>query len=242
MHVSALSTKPQDQAKITQKETTLFSSNGYINSTFNKGNYDSGITNVSAKTTQKQTLVNNKYKGQVFTDKGLGYTVAKYHAKTTGKEILTNNGKNYTMNGGKIVKNSIVRSTFENPEKVRNAIHTEYTGNAGYNNGNESRAKFKNAIIRDSKEQAIKGTRPSLPGSIGCSGKESQLNTKLTNNMLLKEQADSRPKDPTNFNIIPTKESVGLVLKVKNERNIDRLQPDLIKEQLKDNPFVNSNF
>jgi len=236
--------KPQDDIRRTLKETTMYESNGQVGTAYNKGSnsaYNAGISDITAKATQKQSLVENKYKGQVHKDDGMGYIVNKYEAKTTGKELVTNNSSNYVTNAGKIIKNPMVHSTFENPERVRNELHYEYTGNAGYASESASRTKYDNADIREAKQQLLMGERPSGPQQFQIvSGKDSQGDVRLTDNMLLKEQQDTRSKITNEYKHIPSKESVGMIIKHKKESESpnDRFQPDLITSQLSNNPFV----
>ena len=93
--------KSRDDAKTTIKETTLYVDNyGNVKTIYNKaGNsaYIAGISDFTAKETQKETLVNNTYEGQINKPDGMGYIVNKYEAKTTGKEIISNNSE-YTTN------------------------------------------------------------------------------------------------------------------------------------------------
>ena len=236
--------KPQDDIRRTLKETTMYESNGQVGTAYNKGSnsaYNAGISDITAKATQKQSLVENKYKGQVHKDDGMGYIVNKYEAKTTGKELVTNNSSNYVTNAGKIIKNAMVHSTFENPERVRNALHYEYTGNAGYASESASRTKYDNADIREAKQELLMGERPSGPQQFQIvSGKDSQGDVRLTDNMLLKEQQDTRSKITNDYKHIPSKESVGMIIKHKKESESpnDRFQPDLITSQLSNNPYV----
>ena len=236
--------KPQDDIRRTLKETTMYESNGQVSTAYNKGSnsaYNAGISDITAKATQKQSLVENKYKGQVHKDDGMGYIVNKYEAKTTGKELVTNNSSNYVTNPGKIIKNGIVHSTFENQEKVRNALHYEYKGNAGYASESASRTKYDNAVIRDNKQELLMGERPSGPQQFQIvSGKDSQGDVKLTDNMLLKEQQDTRSKITNDYKHIPTKDIIGMTIKQKKESESPntRFQPDLVQSQLSNNPYV----
>lgn len=237
--------KPQDDIRRTLKETTMYENNGQINTAYNKGSnaaYNLGISDVTAKPTQKQSLVENRYKGQIHKNDGMGYVVNKYEAKITGKELLTNNSSDYITNAGKIVKNTIVHSTFENPERVRNALHYEYKGNAGYASESASRTKYGNAVIRDNKQELLMGERPSGPQNFQIvSGKDSQGDIKLTDNMLLKESKDKRDKIINDYKYIPSKANVGMSIKHRKYHGVvenNRFEPDLVQSQLSKNPFV----
>jgi hypothetical protein len=241
--------RSRDDAKTTLKQTTMKTDNtGNLASSFNFGAnmpYHTGLSNVVAKETHKESLVDNKYKGQANQDRGMGYVVNKHEAKITGKQIVTEASKDYITNPGKIVKNQLIRSTFENPEKVRNAIHPEYRGNANYSTESESRVRFDNAVIRDDKQELLMGERPSGPQNFQtASGKDSFGDIKITENMLLKEQIDSRSKIVNDFKHIPSKDQLGIQVKVRLDDEPvdtvvgDRFEPELLKSQLSKNPFV----
>ena len=105
---SGLTVRPQDDIKTTLKQTTLNKDkSGNIKTTFDVGKnaaYANGISDINVKTTQKQTLIDNKYMGQMQKSDGMGYLVNKYDAKVTGKEIITNNS-DYISTGAALVKN-----------------------------------------------------------------------------------------------------------------------------------------
>jgi hypothetical protein len=240
--------KLQDEMKMTLKQTTMKTDNtGNVNSAFNSsGNdpYHSGMSNVVAKQTHKQTMVDNKYKGQVHKDDGMGYLVNKHEAKTTGKEIVTERSEGYVTNAGKIIKNPTVQSTYANPEKVRNAIHPEYKGNVKYSTESESRTRFDNAVIRDEKQQVIMGQRPSGPQNFQISsGKGVYGDIKSSENMLLKELEDTRDKIINDYKHTPTKDQLGIPIRTRQDDEAidtvtnDRLQPELAQFQLANNPF-----
>lgn len=243
-----MSIRPQDNAKSTLKETTLtYDNSGNIKTSFDKGKisaYNIGLLNVDAKTTQKQSLIDNKYIGQSEQENGMGYLVTKFDAKTTGKELITNKG-DYVSNGGKVVKNAIIHSTYENPEKVRTVAHVDYKGNAKFNTESESRQKYSNVDIRDNKQEILMGQRPSGPQFFQTSsGKVSQADIKTTENMLLKERNDDREKMNVNTSqVIPTKESIGMIVKYREDNGPEdtvtssRLDPTILN-QLSENPFV----
>lgn len=268
----------QDTIKGTIKETFINQdkSGNMRTNALNKDN-NTGITDYDFKTTQKETLINNKYKGQANKKDGMGYVVAKYDAKTTHKETYLDNKYNGTVsrsegmgydvanydakitnkettsnnsyqgNAADNNKNSMVYTTFENPEKVRNALHVEnYQGNGNYyTSSSENRQQYNNADISNKKEILLEGERPSGPkstlGSISI-GVDGYGNTKLTNNMLLKEQTTRRAENINNIsNSIPSKSQFGQTQNVHNqssEKENSRLE-DLVTNQLNKNPFYN---
>lgn len=244
-------TAQQDPVKTTLKETTLITDNtGNVKTRFDEGaiaSFVAGLSNFDPKTTHKETLVDNKYLGQVQKSDGMGYIVNKYQAQTTNKEISTAKSS-YSGNAGAIVSNAKVYSTYENPEKVRNAIHVDYKGNAGFTNETMSRQNYNNAEIRDAKEQLVSGERPSGPQNFQiASGSASFGDVSVSQNTLLKEREDSR--DLLNVNQlqnIPNKDLLGISMKVRFDDNpedeafIDRADPTILT-QLADNPFVLRN-
>lgn len=248
MQSSGVKIKPQDRIKTTIRETLRNVDNsGNINTSFNLGSnapYNVGISDLKAKQTHKETLIDNKYKGQAHINDGMGYLVNKHEAKITGKEIITEISKDYITNASKIVKNHTVQSTYANPEKVRNAIHPEYKGNAKFASEAESRVRFDNVTIRDQKQDALMGQRASGPQNFQISsGKDSLADIKVTDNMLLKEETDSREKIINDYKYIPNKEQLGIQIRYREDNNgmdtvvADRLQPDLVHGQLKNNPY-----
>lgn len=238
-----------DRPRTTVKETTLqFDNTGNVKTEFDKGAmgaYDMGISDVNAKTTHKETAIINNYKGIMTREDGMGYLVNKYDAKTTGKEIISNNSE-YTGIAGKDVKTSTVYSTFENPEKVRNAIHaSDYRGGANYATEGMSRNNYSNAEIRDNKEVVAQRDRSSGPQKFQTrGGRDSLGDIKNHENMLLKEREDDREKINVNVQqVIPNKDSLGIKTKIRLDNGvedtvfIDRLQPDLVIGQHNNNPY-----
>lgn len=241
----------QDDVKNTIKQTTLLQDrSGNINTNYNKGKNsanDIGITNIDFKSTNKESYVDNEYKGHLSKNDGMGYTVAKYNAKPTNSEINVN--KDYVGNAIKENKNSKVYSTFANPIKVRNAVHSKnYVGMAGPSmQSNENRTKYNNAEITNKKEKLLKNSRPNgRKSSLGTtsSGADKVGKLKLTQNMLLKENKNNREKTISNTaSTIPSKVFIGEQRVAHNRYGSvenDRLIGNIVKKvQLKENPFYN---
>lgn len=204
-------TKFRDVPKNTVKETTLdFDNTGNVKSDFDKGRintYTAGINDYNPKTTQKESTMINNYKGIMNREDGTGYLVTKYEAKTTGKET----------------------------------IHSEYQGGANKNTQQSDRTKYANAETRDSKERLLSGERASGPQKFRTgTSKNSHGDIKLTSNMMLKEQVDTRDRSLNQINsqIISGKELIGLKTKKRDDNEcLDRLNPELVSQQLSMNPF-----
>jgi hypothetical protein len=105
-----------DMAKTTTKETTLnFDNTGNVKTTFNKGiktAFDMGISNVSAKTTHKESTIMTNYKGIADKNTGLGYVVNNYDAPPTGKEATIlgarpSGPQNFQISAGKLAHGDI---------------------------------------------------------------------------------------------------------------------------------------
>jgi hypothetical protein len=206
---------------------------------------NTGMTDYDLKTTNKETLIYKDYRGQANKKDQVGYNVAKYTAKTTNKEITSDNSYSGGANASK--KTNMVRSTFENPEKVRNAVHVQdYKGTGKRHTSNaENRTQYHNAEITEKKEKLLKGARPSgrkstlgsIAGGVGSVGQ-----IKSTPNMLLKERSKDRMENINFQNVIPSKEVIGnqqpLYHKYAELEN-NRIDSGLVKGQLSKNPFYN---
>ena len=209
----------QDQAKTTVKETTSINKNkGNIKTRFDKGTsdaYNQGIQNWEAKSTHKEMHVNNKYIGIADKNEGLGYSIANYEAKTTGKESVTANSNYIGNNGNGVIKTAM------------------------------SRFNYNQAEIDDRKEIAISNKRPSGPNKFQIAGGvDSQGTIKYTDRMMLKEDTNHRNVQDINEFInarlpqnISQATQIGAFEYKKQEKESDRLAP-FILNQLKDNPFV----
>jgi hypothetical protein len=236
----------QDQAKSTIKETLLEKrdNSGNIRRFINK-NDNTGMTDYSLKTTNKESLIYTNYKGQANKKDQVGYNVAKYRAKTTNKEMTSDNS--YSGGANASNKTNMVRSTFENPEKVRNAVHVQnYRGTGKRHTSNaENRTQYHNAEITEKKEKLLKGARPSgrksTLGSIsGGTGSVGEI--KSTPNMLLKERSKDRVENINFLNVIPSKEVIGsqqAIYHKYGEVENNRIDGGLVKNQLNQNPFYN---
>jgi hypothetical protein len=244
----------QDDAKSTIKQTTLLSDNSGHLKAFDKGSIsaiDTGLQHWEAKATNKQALINNKYIGGMKKDEGMGYSVAKYIAKTTGKEIISANS-NYTGNSSAdAIKNATIYSTYNDPIKTRNVTSVHYTGSTApvSRQDSASRHNYTNAEISDRQEQLLTNERPSGPNVFQISsGSDSQGQFKYTDKMKLKEEVSYRKLQDINEFINPKLphlttpvQNIGRTENQKeasSESENTRLEPLLIRNQLKDNPFI----
>jgi hypothetical protein len=244
----------QDDAKSTIKQTTLLSDNSGHLKSFDKGSIsaiDAGLQHWDAKATNKQALINNKYIGGMKKDEGMGYSVAKYIAKTTGKEIISANS-NYTGNSSAdAIKNTTIYSTYSDPIKTRNVTSVHYTGSSApvSRQDSASRHNYTNAEISDRQEQLLTNERPSGPNVFQISsGSDSQGQFKYTDKMKLKEEVSYRKLQDINEFINPKLphlttpvQNIGRTENKKeasSESENTRLEPFLIRNQLKNNPFI----
>lgn len=243
----------QDDVRATIKQTTLSSDNSGNMRTHDKGKMtavESGLQNWEAKATNKQALVNNKYIGAMKKDEGMGYTIAKYIAKTTGKEIISANSE-YTGNSSAAAKNAKIYSTYQDPIKTRNVTSVHYTGSSAPVSRQDaaSRQNYNNAEINDRQETLLINERPSGPQKFQISsGVDSQGTFKYTPKMQLKEESSYRKQQDMNEflnsklpHLTTPLENIGLTenrKETQSEVENTRLQPMLIRNQLQNNPFV----
>jgi hypothetical protein len=238
----------QDSIKGTIKETLLgkHDNSGNIRTNVKSKSGNTGITDYKFKTTNKETLVekNGDYKGHVNKKDGMGYSVVNVYAKTTNKETTSDNA--YSGHVNDINKNSMVYSTFDNPEKVRNAVHVEnYKGAANTNtSAAENRVQYNNAEITDTKEKLLHNKPGGRNSSLGVitNGASNLGKQKLTANMLLKERAKTRVENVNFTGIIPSKNILGEqqdVLNNYSEVENNRINSNDVSMQLSKNPFFN---
>lgn len=235
----------QDDIKGTIKETLLgkHDNSGNIRTNVINRDNNSGITDYTFKTTNKEMLIDNNYNGHVNKKDGMGYSVVNAHAKTTNKELTSD--YEYAGHANDANKNSMVYSTFENPEKVRNAVHIENYKGAGnhHTSAAQNRTMYNNAEITESKEKLLQGQRPSgRKSTLGTITNNTLGKTKLTDNMLLKERRKTRPQNVNLTSVIPTKNILGEYQPIFNnhsELENNRLNASDVSMQLSSNPFFN---
>lgn len=244
----------QDNAKNTIKETTvgLVDPTRNVKSTLFNADSNTGLTEWDPKTTNKETLMYEQ-KGQANKKDGMGYIVANYDAKVTNKQTTHTNYYGTTNSAN---KDAMIYSTFQDPIKIRNAIHVkDYKGVGGTMVGDaENRDKYYNADISITKEKTLEGERPSgTNSSMGKlpAGEDLVGIIKSNDNLLLKERANTRPENINNIsNNIPTVGEMGnLTHQTKNSQadifssnttdKNNRFNSDLITQQLSQNPFYN---
>lgn len=210
----------QDDARATIKQTTLKGDNSGHMRTHDKGGMsavDAGIHNWEAKSTNKQALINNKYIGGMKKDEGMGYTIAKYVARTTGKEIISSNSE-YTGNSSVVSSLQSSRHNFNNAE---------------INDRQE---------VLISSERASGPQKFQI-----SSGVDSHGQLKYTHKMELKEGASYRKQQDTKEfmnarlpNTITPVQSFGLQQNKKqdySETENTRFQPNMLLSQLQNNPY-----
>lgn len=212
-----ISIRPQDDFKKTLREDAMKYDNiGNIKTTFDSGKisaYESGLLGVDAKITQKQSLVDNKYVGGVEKERGMGYLVTKYDARTTGKEMLTDKGD--YRGSAKFNSESESRHKYKNAE-IRDNKQKVLMGERP--NGPQY---FQTASGKVSQAD-IKSTRNML--------------------LKEREDTRDKMNVNTN-QVIPSKELIGANLRYREDNgrvdkvSSERLDPSILK-QLNENPFI----
>ena len=208
-----ISLRPQDDIKTTLKQTTINpANNGYIKTVFSKDTanvYHTGMSDMTAKQTQKQTLIDNKYTGQVKKESGMGYLVNKYDARTTGKEIITNKS-DFTPNPN-VNRESSSRFKYSNLE-IRDDKETLLGGQRP--NGPQ---QFQIAS-----------------GKASYADIKTTYNMKLK-----EEEDTRDKMNVYTSQVIPDKNIIGTVTNdPQNDTSDTRLDPSLISSQLNANPYV----
>lgn len=207
----------RDNARPTIKETTLlFDNSGNVKTTFDKGYIMAYESGI------------------------IGMEAKSTHKETT----LINNYKGITSKEqgmGYLVNKYDAKTT----GKEIISSDSEYTGIAGKEMETTSRENYKNAEIRDYKEQVIQRDR--IAGQqtfqIG-SGKDSYGDIKEKESMFIKEREDDRER----LNIytqqnIPSKTIIGYASKPRFDNEevdtvfADRLEPSLVVSQHEQNPY-----
>jgi hypothetical protein len=240
-----------DDIKGTMKETTLIQDNSGNITFIKKSDNTNGLTNYDFRTTQKEIDIDKTYIGQPMKKDQTGYNVSKYSAKTTNKE--TTSDLQYQggagANDGK--SNSMVYSTYDNPEKVRNAVHPKnYKGNAttqGFTQ-NENRQRYANAEVNLNQEKLISNERPSGPQAFNISGGVNTVgDLNYRPNTLLKGEENRHLQNKDNISSnIPTQKLLGNRTQTDNNQFSEQVNTretndfkNLIVNQLADNPFYN---
>jgi len=207
--------RPSDLPKTTGKETMINHNRvGPVKTSFDTGlsnAFNSGVVEFSAKTTHKESTVNNKYIGNSDRKDGMGYLVNKYSAPTTGKEIITNNSQ-YSGN-----------AAYSNGESSRSQF-----ANADIQDRKESVL----AGARPSGPQ-------SFATSSGKASFAELKHTE--NMLIKERENDREKIHVNVQQLIPDKYIIGYVQQFRkdadNEDTINRLAGDLVTEQLQKNPF-----
>jgi hypothetical protein len=212
------------------------------------------VAKYRAKTTNGETVSKNNYHGHVAKNDGTGYNIANYDAKTTQGETFSKN--KYNGHATDSNKNPMVYSTYDDPIKIRNAVHAkDYQGNSmRFTPNAENRQQYLNAEITETKEKLISGERPR--------GKNSSLSTiyngdigemSVRDNKLFTEQVNNHTQNFDNIsNNIPGIAQIGKNTQFYKGENSqvdqfssntkqqhNRFDGDLVKQQLKQNKYYN---
>jgi hypothetical protein len=208
-------TRFEDAPKTTIKETTLsFDNSGNVKTSFNKGiktAFDMGISNVSAKTTHKESTLINNYKGVADKNSGLGYIVNKYDARTTGKEIISSNSD--YQGAPNLNFQNMQRSNYDNAD-IRGTKETIISGSRapGPQNFQIAAGKLAHGEVNTSQNLLLKE----------CNDNRDKMNVHQQQ-------------------VIPSKELIGYKTKVKLDEDklkiVDRFDPSIVNSQLNQNPY-----
>ncbi len=200
----------EDIAKTTGRQTLdPFDNTRNLDSILRGLTNENDITDYIPKTTGKELIVENKYKGNIIKNYNAAYTEEKYDMKNTVRQDV----------------------------KVK-----DYTGNVDVGTGPENRYRYKNAKIYNRKQILVSGERPAgKESSKVVSGKGVIGEFKTNANLDLKQKQALREPDSIGSNTvdITNNTTIGRVRfnRYKN-KFIDRTSDaNLIKDQLKDNPF-----
>jgi hypothetical protein len=201
--------------KTTGKETMINHNRvGPVKTSFDSGiskTFDSGIADFTAKTTQKESLVNNKYIGNSDRKDGMGYLVNKYTAPTTGKEIITDNAE-YSGN-----------ATYANGESSRSQF-----SNADIQDRKES-------ILLGERPS---GPQSFAIGSGKASFADLKH---TENMLIKEREDDREKIHVNVQQLIPDKSIIGYVQQFRHDNDtedtINRLAGHLVSEQLEKNPY-----
>lgn len=206
--------RPSDLPKTTGKETLVSANHsGNVKTSFEQGRakaYELGITDIHAKMTQKQNTLVEDYTGNLHRDDGMGYTVSKYNAKTTGRQ--TTHTDDYLPNGASHVKQTTVYNAYKNA-KIRDTKEILVSGERP-----SGPQKFQTASGKT---------------SVGRT-------TKIRDNMLLKEQTNKRPTTKTINQVPMGKVVIGEQRNSRDKLSVvqnNRLEPQLINAQHAQNPY-----
>lgn len=226
------------EAKPTQKEK-LVSSSAHMGSIQMEKGMGYLVNKYEAKTTGKEIITNSSdYTPNISTTVKNGKVYSTYRDPIKVRNHIPNE---YTPNLN-FANEMPDRKRFDKQEKVRNPIHFNYTSNPHVNKGNSNRNQYSNLEINDSKQTLLTNQRPSGRQKFQTSsGKASFADIKHTINMELKELTDNREnmnlntfKQTPDSSILGQRDDVEKKILVKN----NRMDPNLITSQLKDNPYI----
>ena len=205
--------KPTDKIKTTLKETTLRKNDsGNIKTVFNQNKTESnnnGMSDNIPRNTQKQHLIDNKYLGQSSNGQnGLGYLSAKYDAKTTNKQLITNNSD---YKGNPHYQNETYSKTQYNNAQIKDNKQDLLLGQrpGGANRFQISSGKN---VVGDIKSNA--------------------------NMLLKEEVDKRQNMNTITAQTIPDKNIINWTSGHKKEMNDNRFDTNIINAQLSNNPYI----
>jgi hypothetical protein len=208
--------------------------------------------NDEAKSTIKETTLNTdttrNFKSSF--DRGLIEThysgISDFKSRTTNKETFgEDNYKGIADKKEKGMGYIVNKYDVKTTGKEIVSEKSEYQGNAKYANNEMSKENYKNAVIREKKEEILERDRLSGPQNFQISsGKNAFGNIQFTDNMKLKEDVDERDKlNKLQQNVFLSKINFGQSVRDRKDNDIedtifmDRMQPEIVSSQLDNNPF-----
>jgi hypothetical protein len=214
----------QDNAKRTIKETTLYKDNSGNIMTIKKGNNTTEIgTDYVFKPTNKETLVENRYKAHASKEDGMGYSVATYRAKTTHGETVSKN--KYAGHANDVNKMAENRNRYDNAEII----------------------DTKEKLISGERPSATNSSLNKIHlGAINVSTRENvelkgESNKHMQNLNNISNQIPSIKQLGENTQKFKGRNSEIDKFSTNVEQQKNRFDADLVKQQLHSNPYYNLN-
>jgi hypothetical protein len=209
--------RPLDEIKSTIRQTTSTSLNKYSNvkTSFDQGftdAHDAGIVEMSAKNTNKQSMVDNKYISQPKQDVGMGYAITKFDMENMRNPLYI---QDYLGNAGG-------HDAETSRDKYSNVYIRDHKQDVLMGERPSGPQQFPLALGKDAYGDVKQTWNMQLREGQDSSGK---TNMNIPQNTPSKEFIGSVQKDKFAY---------------EPERNVlnTRFEPELVANQLKDNPYA----